>query len=550
LRSRELSAAAALLAAVLLLLLPMALQGVGIFDEGFIASGAMMILRGDLPLRDFYVVYGPGQYYLSAGLMALFGESLLVTRVAHVLLLAGLAATVAAASYQLVHGRIRLVLLPVSAFLLMTVNFLPNPGYPAVPAVLLLMLATWPVAHWAKTGSMQSLLGASLLIGVAGLLRWDFAVLGFGAQIVAVSLVQRARGASLRDFWRTLTRLVLPGALLVIAGFAPFLLAAGPDRWFREVPLFMALEFKQWRNLDVLGPTLTTLSTAWAQRDRWAMLEALLRLVYAATPFIFASGALLLAGTRVWRQRGLVGFQDALALGLSLLSLAMLNQVRVRAAVPQAYPAFVAALPLIVYLLTALAANRRARFAAWAVTAGVMIVWLALPAYFAQGKLRTLPTQSAQVFALPRAGLVLEGPHERLLKRASDYTNLIRFLQTSTAPNDYIFSGVTDTSRLFINDSLLYFLANRRPATRWVEMEPGLSNTVAGQNELIQALQTKQVKTVVLLQMLSEEPNATARSNGVHLLDDFIRSNFQPQRQFGKYTVLERSQAVATLSGK
>ena len=146
LRSRGLAAAAALLAAVLLL--PMALQGVGIFDEGFIASGAMMILRGDLPLRDFYVIYGPGQYYLSAGLMALFGESLLVTRVVHVLLLAGLAATVAAASYQLAYGRLRLSLLPASAFVLMTVNFLPNPGYPAVPAVLLLMLATWPLGHW------------------------------------------------------------------------------------------------------------------------------------------------------------------------------------------------------------------------------------------------------------------------------------------------------------------------------------------------------------------------------------------------------------------
>ena len=548
LRSRGLAAAAALLAAALLL--PMTLQGVGIFDEGFIASGAMMILRGDLPLRDFYVVYGPGQYYLSASLMAVFGESLLVTRVAHVLLLAGLAATVAAASYQFAHGRIRLALLPVSAFVLMTVNFLPNPGYPAVPAVLLLMLATWPLARWAETGSTPSLLGASLLIGLAGLLRWDFAVLGFGAQVVAVSLIERARRTSLKDFWRTLARLVLPGALLVIAGFAPFLLAAGPERWFREVPLFMLMEFKQWRNLDMLAPTLTNLSTAWTQHDRWTVLDALLRLVYAATPFIFASGALLLAGTRVWRQRGLVGFQDALALGLSLLSLAMLNQVRVRTAVPQAYPAFVAALPLIVYLLAALMANRRARFAAWAVTGSVLIVWLALPAYFAQSKLRTLPTQSVQVFALPRAGLVFSGPHGSALKRASDYADLIRYLQTTTAPSDYIFSGVTDTSRLFINDSLLYFLVNRRPATRWVEMEPGLSNTVAGQNELIQALQTKQVKTVVLLQLQSEEPNATARSNGLHLLDDFIRSNFQPQRQFGKYTVLERSQAVATLSGR
>ena len=31
------------------------------FDEGFVASGAMMVLRGWLPIRDLFVIYGPGQ---------------------------------------------------------------------------------------------------------------------------------------------------------------------------------------------------------------------------------------------------------------------------------------------------------------------------------------------------------------------------------------------------------------------------------------------------------------------------------------------------------
>jgi len=28
------------------------------FDEGFVASGAMMVLRGWLPIRDLFVIYG------------------------------------------------------------------------------------------------------------------------------------------------------------------------------------------------------------------------------------------------------------------------------------------------------------------------------------------------------------------------------------------------------------------------------------------------------------------------------------------------------------
>jgi len=42
------------------------------------------------------------------------------------------------------------------------------------------------------------------------------------------------------------------------------------------------------------------------------------------------------------------------------------------------------------------------------------------------------------------------------------------------------------------------------------------------------------------LDQLSNEPNATARSNGIYLLDEYVRTKFLPVRQFGKYLVLVR----------
>jgi hypothetical protein len=35
---------------------------IGVYDEGLILTGAFRILNGDIPSRDFYVVYGPGQF--------------------------------------------------------------------------------------------------------------------------------------------------------------------------------------------------------------------------------------------------------------------------------------------------------------------------------------------------------------------------------------------------------------------------------------------------------------------------------------------------------
>ena len=64
------------------------------FDEGFIVTGAMLVLSGKLPYVDFSQLDGPAEYHFTAGLFALFGEKLIVVHIAHAMLLAGLAVTV------------------------------------------------------------------------------------------------------------------------------------------------------------------------------------------------------------------------------------------------------------------------------------------------------------------------------------------------------------------------------------------------------------------------------------------------------------------------
>ena len=70
-------------------------------DEGIIVLYAQQILDGRLPQRDFYTVYGPGTFGLTAAAFALFGSSLVVER------LVGLAmqALVVQGVYLLARGR-------------------------------------------------------------------------------------------------------------------------------------------------------------------------------------------------------------------------------------------------------------------------------------------------------------------------------------------------------------------------------------------------------------------------------------------------------------
>lgn len=66
-------------------------DGVGPHDEGLMLSAAGRIASGQLPYRDFWWNYGPGEPVLLAGLVKAFGPSLLAWRIVRVLAGAALA---------------------------------------------------------------------------------------------------------------------------------------------------------------------------------------------------------------------------------------------------------------------------------------------------------------------------------------------------------------------------------------------------------------------------------------------------------------------------
>jgi len=67
-----------------------------VYDEGLIVFGAQRVLEGDIPYRDFWTLYAPGQFYAVAGLFKLFGSSVLVERLWDAAVRAGVVATASA----------------------------------------------------------------------------------------------------------------------------------------------------------------------------------------------------------------------------------------------------------------------------------------------------------------------------------------------------------------------------------------------------------------------------------------------------------------------
>ena len=117
----------------------------------------------------------------------------------------------------------------------------------------------------------------------------------------------------------------------------------------------------------------------------------------------------------------------------------------------------------------------------------------------------------------------------------------VRYVRARTQEGESIYVGLDRHDKIFINDILFYFLADRPPATKWYHFDPGLQTSMEIQNEMVAELESSQPRLVVLENEWSNvlEPNESAKSSGVTVLDDFIRRNYRLAQTFGTISVLQ-----------
>ena len=75
------AAAAIFFYAVVLILFAPVRTPFNFYDEGFAVFNATRVVGGEVPYRDFWAIYPPGQLYALAGVYKIFGISLLASRV-------------------------------------------------------------------------------------------------------------------------------------------------------------------------------------------------------------------------------------------------------------------------------------------------------------------------------------------------------------------------------------------------------------------------------------------------------------------------------------
>jgi hypothetical protein len=461
------------------------LEGINPHDEGLVLQAGARIADGELPYRDFYANYGPGQYYLAGALDAVFGPSLLAWRVVRV----ALDALVAVLAYAFVR---RDAPEPfalgawVAVISVMAHPTLPHPNATALALALgaLLLVRRSPIA-------------AGVLCGVAFAFRFDVGA----AAAVGAALAAGERGAALR----TAAIAAATATLLV----APFAIAASGDFWDQTIGF--ALDEQSLQRLPLPG-----------EYDGGFEPNKILAFYL---PYVLMGGLALWLAVAVATRAPLrlwAAFPLALA-GLAYL-LARADEFHL---VPLA-----AVLPV---LLAGAAA--REWLAGRRPTALVLALPLALVAIVGLDRNRIdVSDPPIERIHLHVADGVKAPPEE---SRALE--ELVPYVRERVPPESPIFVANPRHDLVRVGNPLVYVLADRPNPTRHDVMQPGVVTTADVQREIVRDLRRSRTQLVVrwLSPVASEaEPNGAGRSSGVRILDRELARRYVEAERFGDYAVL------------
>lgn len=123
-----------------------------------------------------------------------------------------------------------------------------------------------------------------------------------------------------------------------------------------------------------------------------------------------------------------------------------------------------------------------------------------------------------------------------------DRADAARFIDLISALDQRIYVGLTRHDKIFVNDVSAYFMANRLPSTKWHHFDPGLQSSEKIQSEIIMDLERSKPNYIWIESTWNgvNEPNDSAISSGVKILDEYIVKNYLPVKSFGQIVILQR----------
>ncbi len=509
-----------------------------VYDEGIIAHGAQRVLNGEVPYRDFWDLYGPAQFWILAALYKFFGVSLLTERVWDTFIRAMIGLLSYLIARRLVSQPLAIVAWVLSLAWVWVVGFY---GYPLLPALLFVLVSTYFfITFLSEPAKKHLLLFAGVAIGICACFRDDigaYAVFAEGTLLLVLffkssNANSSGHRANASGFIKNLCS-YCTGVALVGFPVISYLLWKVPvsDLWeqFLVYPVTISPSMS-YRPYPSISEPLRSLLNGAPMQQFWVSF------VYTV-PFyfhFFILGAAALVSGRSWLMARKSGSNYWDGKRLTILFLAILTGLEFIKSLLR--PSYVTLIHVIVLslILSVVLLDGFMKTPGKVIRIFVSLSLVAMAAY----PLWSIVIDVQRQF--PPGG---NGP-----ERAWDYiippdqAAAIKFIQEIVPTDQAIFVGNGRHDKIFINDTMFYFLADRRCATKFDLMAPGQATTAEVQNQIIRELISNRVQYVVLVTKWDnkQEPNKSSESSKVKLLDDFLSGEYADVVKFGGYIIRKK----------
>jgi hypothetical protein len=519
------------------------LKGMQPNDEGLMLQAAARIAGGEVPYRDFWWFYPPGQPYLLAGLWKLFGPSLLTWRILRVIV-NGLVAVLA---YQLARREaprgIALLAWAVAAVSLAAPTG-PHP-YPLALALALGSLLAFE----------RSPILAGVLAGVCGLWRIEFAgYLGVGV-VLGYALKPGA------DRARSIGRFAVAAVGTAAALFAPVVLRAGLGRSWDLLVRYPIEDFGDYQSLPF--PRIYHGGTDFGSVD--AVRDTIGSILSFEVPLLLMVGlaavlcVLALGFSRErWRRVPVAVFAVGMAHYLITRPDAFhIGPLAAALAVPSAWILAEARTSFAGEGVGSLARRLRERVTRLPARARLALVplpaialvmaWVlvdGLQRYERQVEEDMVPVEldvADGVRELPTYNCSLPGAPAQVCT-LDDLERAVGFVKSHVPPGQPIYVGTQRADLVTSGAPILYVLTGRPSATRYDIAAPGVVTSAPVQREIVSELERRGRPLVIRWTAsitAAPEPNRAGRSTGVRVLDRYLARSYRPSAHIGSYLILE-----------
>lgn len=446
--------------------------GINIYDEGLVLVGGMRVLSGDLPYSDFWTIYAPGTYYISA-FIQLFTTQIWLHKFIAVIIAFVVALQLNNLYKILTHKKHYYVFITAIILSGFGLKFITPSGVGLLFAIFAINYAL----KYFKTSDEKLVLKAGIAISVTALFRHDFAMYLFIPFLLSL-LFDNDRENLLRKVSKLLMG-VIPALLLYLI----LALNVGFDNIVDQLIVFPFTKFNATRSLPF--PFL------WQARAISDSISNYFYNSWIAVMFLVPP-VLAIANYIIFRKHKYA----SLFVFYGLVVLLFYNQALNRSDYAHLLPSLLLSLPLLFSIISSVNISFYRRVALVLAAVFFLIMPLGKKANFAKKYY-----MGTEYFSSENPRLKYIYAEEDILNRYSYLSELDKNIMKGG--NTFI--GLKDMSSIELNDVLAYYILDYLPQTKYHELHPGIADNTNFQKEILLELASKN-QYVILLDIKSETP--------------------------------------------